>query len=133
MKENSRSLRDEDRHLRLLLIAKRGLMLKKGKKAQTALGGRNSKKGIRDARRSAQQDDRRQNVLGDTADTGNLLPELPEQERPAEETVDPSIAQALPATGPERAGLPMEQPSSPAEKEASYYEETQKKSYEDYF
>lgn len=126
MKENNGSLKAEDRHLRMLLLAKRQLAMKKGKKAQAALGGKNSKKGIRGARRAAQQDDRRQNVLGDAAESGTGLTGLPE---PAEEAAPSPAAQT---SGPEAPGLPEGYPAA-SEAEVFDYEPEQEMSYEDYF
>ena len=131
MKENNSSLSAENRHLRMLLLAKRQLTMKKGKKAQAALGGRNSKKGIRVARKAEQQDDRRQNVLGDTQEKSKELPELPIIEEPAKETVSSSAAQALPVSEPAVPDLPAELPAS--ETEVFDYEEENEMSYEDYF
>ena len=131
MKENNKSFKAEDRHLRMLLLAKRQLTMKKGKKAQMALGGRNSKKGIRGARKAVQQVHRRQNVLGETQERGKGVPEIPALEKSAEVIVSHSAEQSFTVSEPVITDIPAKQFAS--ETESSEYKEENETSYEDYF
>ena len=105
--------------------------MKKGKKAQMALGGRNSKKGIRGARKAVQQVHRRQNVLGETQERGKGVPEIPALEKSAEVIVSHSAEQSFTVSEPVITDIPAKQFAS--ETESSEYKEENETSYEDYF
>ena len=127
VKENGRTLKERDRHLRMLLAAKTDTMMKKGRKAQKAVGGSNSKKEIRAARLAAQQDERRQGVLGSAAGDGHTGMMLTAGEPGPEE--DLLRGPAVP--GPDLPG----RGDGAAETEAFDYEDEDgwEMSYEDYF
>ena len=100
MKADKKSLKDADKHLRMLLIAKTQMLMNKGKKKQAAIGtGKNNKKGIRESRKAAQQNDRRKNILGTSAEADASVPQIDTTVPPTQEPElsAPAIETALPA------------------------------------
>ena len=137
MKADNRSLKETDKHLRMLLIAKTQKLMKNGKRQQAAVGtGKNSKKGIREARRAAQQDDRRQNILGSA--TG--AEEIPTEVHSMLEPDVPAIGTGLLAKDEDIAMLdaPAEDVHTGEEAVSAYTEQDEDEeeyemTYEDYF
>ena len=129
MKADKKDLKEADKHLRMLLIAKTQLLMKKGKKQQAAVGTRkNSKKGIREARKAAQQNDRRENILGTSAETDASTPELTAEAPSALELDVPAIGTGLPDVDDD-----MAIPEAPAENAYDLDEDDHEMTYEDYF
>lgn len=121
IKDNKYSYREENRRLQMGLEEQSERIMKKSKKEQDAVGGKNSKKGIREARSQAQQDDRRQNVLGGkTVEDMSSIPKLPSPEEHV-------TVQELTAPWYTKQGLSEEEPAWES------YEEDENMRYEDYF
>ena len=106
---------ETERAMRYLFIVKTELSMKKAKKEQKAIGGKNNKKNIRGNRKKARMDTLRSEALGQDAERA-----LPEKEDA------PAIPRALPEKEAEDIPAPTGDEAAPPEPD-------RKKRFEDYY